>query len=128
VTPDVAPIDLDQASGLLLGIAGGVLQFAMRQFSGVKDRWYILVAVGLTFLCFALVVRNWPRPDWRDSAIVMVLWIAGHLTAVAGGTFLTSMSAHAAADHSNAKAATRDPGGSADAAATNIMMPVTNSK
>jgi hypothetical protein len=112
-------IDLNQASALLLGIAGGLLQFLMRQFKNVSDIWYQTVAVALTLGCFWLVVRDWPLKDPRDSAIVLILWVSGHLLAVWGGTFGVSSASKAAA--AKAEAAGKS-------VANNLLLPLTDSK
>ena len=115
----MTPIDLDQASGILLAISGVVLQYTMRQFSKVPEFWYHVAAIALTFICFWLVVRDWPRDDMRDSAIVMLIWIAGHLAAVWGGTFAASNAAKSAT--SSAAENGKDVSGS-------MLVPMTDSK
>lgn len=112
-------VDLDAALPILLGVAGSLLQFIMRQFEKVGDAWYHLAAVGLTAMCFILTVRDWPHPDWRDSAVVLIVWVAGHLLSVYGGTFITSNAARKAAEAAEAKGVN---------VAGNPFVPVTSSK
>lgn len=77
----------------LLPIAGMALQFAMRQFKGVNDGWYHVVAVGLTAACYLLTMEL--SPSWRLEIVRFLVWIPENLPLVWGGTFLMSNMARA---------------------------------
>ena len=87
---------VDPPLALLLGVTGGILQYLMRQFQGVQERWYHLVAVVLTFGLYVLVRPDWASGEWREATIRGVVWMAERLPSVWGGSFIVSGAAKAA--------------------------------
>jgi hypothetical protein len=108
-------LNLDPPLALLLGVTGGVLQYAIRQFDHLPEWVYHLAAVGLCFVLYVLVTPAWNQGEWRGVVINAVTWLAERVPTVWGGTFLVSNAAKAVAGRN---------GG----AAGNMMVPVTNSK
>lgn len=110
------PDDLKHYLPGLLMAAGAILQFAMRQFQSVKDRYYYPVAILLALGAYAFVtplvgghVRVWflDFSDW--------LTVGGGLAMVCGGTFIVSGAAK--------KIAAAKP-----ALANKLLVPLTDSK
>ena len=106
---------LDPPLALLLGVTGGLLQYAVRQFDSLPDWVYHAAAVGLTFGLYVLVTPDWTSGGWREVVINAVTWLAERVPTVWGGTFITSKTA-------SAVAARRKSG------ADTVLVPVTNSK
>ena len=86
---------LDPPLALLLGVAGGVLQYAMRQFQNVQERWYHLAAVGLCFGLYVLVTPGWADGPWRESTVRAIVWLAERVPSIWGGSFIVSGAAKA---------------------------------
>ena len=106
---------LDPPLALLLGVAGGLLQYLMRQFASIQDRWYHLVAVGFALGLYVLVTPDWLSGDWRAATIRGIVWLAERLPTIWGGSFIVSNGAKAVAS--------RWPG-----AENGLAIPMTNSK
>jgi hypothetical protein len=103
--------DLSTYLPVLLAIAGGALQFLMRQFKGVPEWTFYLVATGLAFGAYFLV----HDVAWtRASIVALIIWLAGAIPAVLGGTFLASSGAKGAASVMDAS--------------KNPLLPLTDSK
>lgn len=85
-------MQLDPPLALLLGVAGGLLQY-IRQFARVPDWVYHLLAVGLTFGLYVLVTPTWATGEWRDVVIRSISWLAERVPTVWGGTFVVSNAA-----------------------------------
>lgn len=108
-------MSLDPPLALLLGVTGGLLQYAVRQFDRAPEWLYHALAVGLTFGLYVVVTPGWHEGEWRPVLINAVAWLAERVPTVWGGTFITSASAKAVA-------ARRHPG------SNSVLVPVTNSK
>lgn len=106
---------IDPPLALLLGVTGGLLQYAVRQFDGVPEWVYHGLAVALCFGLYVLVTPTWAQGEWRAVTINAVAWLAERVPTVWGGTFITSVSAKALA--SRVRGST-----------SNMLLPVTNSK
>ena len=106
---------LEPPLALLLGVTGGLLQYAVRQFDHSPEYLYHGLAVGLCFGLYILVTPGWNVGEWREVTINAVVWLAERVPTVWGGTFITSTSAKALA--------ARLGGGTG-----NLLLPVTNSK
>lgn len=104
---------LDPPLALLLGVTGGVLQYAVRQFDRMPEWSYHVAAVGLCFGLYVLVTPGWSEGEWRQVVINAVTWLAERVPTVWGGTFITSTSAKALASKLGSHS---------------VMVPVSNSK
>jgi len=109
-------MQLDAPLGLLLAVAGFLLQYFMRQFSKVPERFYHLAAVVLCLGVYLLSTPTWNEGTWREVTIRAISWLAEKVPAVWGGTFIGSNVAKA-----NAAA---NPGSEA----RSLLVPVTDSK
>ena len=85
--------DLSQYLPYLLGIAGAVLQFAIRQFKGLHDWVFYLVTILLCAAVYLLV--NQIGPMWRVEVVRFLVWLGPSMLTVMGGTFLMSNGAKA---------------------------------
>jgi hypothetical protein len=106
---------LDPPLALLLGVAGGVLQYAVRQFDRLPEWVYHAAAVGLCFGLYVLITPGWNAGGWREVTINAVTWLAERVPTVWGGTFAVSNAAKLVASRNGR-------------AAGNLLVPVTNSK
>lgn len=88
---------LDPPLALLLGVTGGLLQYAVRQFDRMPEWTYHVAAVGLCFGLYVLVTPGWAAGEWRQVTINAVTWLAERVPTVWGGTFIASTSAKALA-------------------------------
>lgn len=84
---------LDPPLALLLGVTGGVLQYAVRQFDGLPEWLYHVAAVGLCFALYVIVTPEWNSGEWRAVTINAVTWLAERVPTVWGGTFMVSNAA-----------------------------------
>jgi hypothetical protein len=74
---------------LLLG-AGVALQFLMRQFVAIKDRWYWLVALGLAVGVWIITSPTLIRADhWQYDIGMMLLWVGASIGTIRGGSSAT---------------------------------------
>lgn len=80
--------DLTQYLPKLLVGAGILMQFAMRQFKGVSDVWYHVMAVTLCVGAYLLTADL--TMSWRIETIRLLTWLPDHLPTVWGGTFAMS--------------------------------------
>ena len=106
---------LDPPLALLLGVAGGVLQYAVRQFDRLPEWVYHSAAVALCFGLYVVVTPDWSVGPWREVLIRSVTWLAERVPTVWGGTFAVSTAAKQVASWRKKGADT-------------VMVPVTNSK
>lgn len=106
-------MNVQDALAVLLPVAGGLLQFFVRQFQKVPELVYHLIAFGLALGVYGLVTDNPFAGGTRAGILAVILWMAQHLPAVWGGTFVVSNVAKTV---------------SADAAKGNLFIPLTNSK
>jgi hypothetical protein len=67
----------------LLALAGGGLQW-LRQYSGFKDRWTLLIAWGFGISVY-LIAHHF-GPDWRAEALIAAPIIWGFTSTALGGT------------------------------------------
>lgn len=95
---------VDPPLALLLGVTGGILQYAVRQFDSLPEWVYHVAAVGLTFALYILVTPDWNHGEWRGVVINAVAWLAERVPTVWGGTFVVSNAAKALASHSSSLA------------------------
>lgn len=109
---------VDPPLALLLGVTGGILQYAVRQFDSLPEWVYHVAAVGLCFGLYVLVTPGWNAGEWRPVVINAVAWLAERVPTIWGGTFVVSNAAKAIAT------ARADNGKTSDT----FMVPVTNSK
>jgi hypothetical protein len=84
---------LDPPLALLLGVTGGVLQYAVRQFDNLPEWVYHVAAVGLCFVLYVVVTPEWNSGEWRQVTINAVVWLAERVPTVWGGTFMVSNAA-----------------------------------
>ena len=84
---------LDPPLALLLGVTGGVLQYAVRQFDRLPEWVYHVAAVGLCFALYVVVTPGWNQGEWRQVTINAVVWLAERVPTVWGGTFMVSNAA-----------------------------------
>jgi hypothetical protein len=84
---------LDPPLALLLGVAGGVLQYAVRQFDRLPEWAYHLAAVAVCFALYVMVTPEWSAGGWREIVINAVTWLAERVPTVWGGTFMVSNAA-----------------------------------
>lgn len=105
---------LDPPLALLLGVAGGLLQFLVRQFEGLPEWLYHGLAVLVGFTLYVVVTPTWQDGPWRDVVIRTVVWLAERVPTIWGGTFVVSNTAKAIA-----------AGGGR---ASSLLVPVSNSK
>jgi hypothetical protein len=84
---------LDPPLALLLGVAGGVLQYAVRQFDRMPEWVYHAAAVALCFALYVVVTPGWASGGWREVVINAVTWLAERVPTVWGGTFMVSNAA-----------------------------------
>ena len=88
---------IDPPLPLLLGVTGGLLQYAVRQFDRAPEWLYHGLAVALCFGLYVLVNPSWNQGEWREVTINAVAWLAERVPTVWGGTFITAVSAKALA-------------------------------
>ena len=75
-----------QYSGILLSAAGFFYQW-VRQYSGVKERWTGVFAVGLAIAVYALCFDYSKHSGVQHTLLFAVLWLIGNTSSVLGGTF-----------------------------------------
>lgn len=80
--------DYQALVGPVLVVFGGALQW-LRQFSAVKDRWIMLIAVVLGSVAYALA--HHVGPDLRYEALVAIPLVASYASTVLGGTAVAAV-------------------------------------
>jgi hypothetical protein len=83
-------VELESFLQPLLVVAGVLLQFFVRQFKGMPEWSYHLMAVALASGAY-LLVHDYPHD--RLGVIRYILWMSGGVTSIWGGTFITSSAA-----------------------------------
>jgi len=104
-------IPLEASLPTLLAIAGGALQYLIRQFKGVPEVVYHLAAVLLAAGAYFLVHD---MPQNRETLIRFILWMSGGVATVWGGTFGVSSAAKRVVE--------------SGANSEHMLIPLTNSK
>ncbi len=104
---------LDPPLALLLGVAGGLLQYFVRQFEALPEWVYHVLAVAICASLYVLVTPDWSAGNWRDVIIRGVVWLAERVPTVWGGTFVVSNAAKTVASRRGS---------------SSLLVPMTNSK
>jgi hypothetical protein len=105
---------LDPPLALLLAVAGGLLQYLVRQFDKMPDWAYHSFAILIGFGLYVTVTPGWEQGPWRDVLVRTVVWLAERVPTIWGGTFVVSNAAKAVAAGNNR--------------ASSLLVPVSNSK